>query len=525
MDSSKIKGLFIVGVAFLFAVYLGIAVATEQLVTLIWVGGGLFIALCLMLGKNIWILIPMTLPLQGVFNFIPGTPAPWWGAMAVTGGIYVIYFLMRRTQNMVWRFTWLDFAVLIQAVAIGQSFIRNPTGLLIMGGEMSGGKPYFVYAFAFVAYFLLSITKTNLRVLRWAIIFTIIFTICESSLYVLTQLFPLIGLVMLPIYSHMYLAAVVTDDTYTAESSRLTGGKDVGQNIALPLFSLFPPITCINPIYIIRFFFLIIAIAMILLSGFRSAIILVGLYFVVGSLIRRQYAQLMIGGAAGFVALMLLIGSGMTKELPFGIQRILSVVPFVEVESSIRKDAQDSTNFRVEMWVLALTSDRYINNKYLGDGFGLKAAEQRAILNASLGDKRAQSQMRGTDDFMLLGAYHGFHVETIRFTGYFGLFLALVALGIFFKQALVQIRYFKGQREWGYVIFICMPFLIYPFYYMLIYGSYKDAFPIVLASAGLLKMLDNIRVSEIAAARRMAQQQKNQTSDTGKDERRLASAL
>jgi hypothetical protein len=105
---------------------------------------------------------------------------------------------------------------------------------------------------------------------------------------------------------------------------------------------------------------------------------------------------------------------------------------------------------------------------------------------------------------MARGSYHGFHVETIRFTGVLGLIAARISMGIFFNQALKLLRYFKGHREWGYIICICMPFLIYPFYYILVFGSYRSGFPVVLATAGLLKMLDNIRIREIAETRVLA---------------------
>jgi hypothetical protein len=105
-------------------------------------------------------------------------------------------------------------------------------------------------------------------------------------------------------------------------------------------------------------------------------------------------------------------------------------------------------------------------------------------------------------DLMLAkGSYHGFHVETIRFNGFVGLIAALVAMGIFFKYALNLIRHFRGRQEFGYVLFICMPYLIYPFYYMLVFGSYRNAFPVVLAGAGLLKILDTIRIRELATTR------------------------
>lgn len=502
MDSQKIKAIVIIVVAAFAALYLGVAAATAQFEAIIWVVGALFVVFILVLGKNVWVLIPITLPLVGVINAIPGAPAPWWGAMSVVAGIYVLRFLMRRTENMVWRITWLDFAIFIQVIAVGQAYLRNPTGLLIMGGDMAGGKPYFVFGFAIVAYFLLSITRTDLRMVRWVVFLAVFVSVADSSLAVLSSVFPFIGAVVLPFYSNVaFGTAMGNQQAFQADVGRLEGGKEIGQSICLALFSLFPPVSCLNPLHLFRFLLTLVAIIMILLSGFRSAVGLVLIYFVVGSLIRRQYLQLVISAAAAFVGFILLVASGLTTHLPFGAQRVLSTLPLVQVQDNIRLNAEGSTDFRVEMWTLALTTDRYITNKFLGDGFGLSASEQQGQLDAVMGDQRAKESSKGLEDFMVRGSYHGFHVEAIRFTGVFGLFLALVSMGIFFKQALKLIRYFEGRSEWGYIIYICMPFLIYPFYFMLVFGGYRTQFPVVLASAGLLKILDNIRVRELAAAR------------------------
>ena len=97
---------------------------------------------------------------------------------------------------------------------------------------------------------------------------------------------------------------------------------------------------------------------------------------------------------------------------------------------------------------------------------------------------------------MRRGSYHGFHVQTIRMTGYVGLLLTLIVLGAFLYHAWSHIRYFRGRPEWGYVLFVCTPFLIYPFYAMLVFGDYRFGFPRYFIMAGFLKMLWNIRHAE-----------------------------
>jgi hypothetical protein len=143
MDSSKIKALIIVVMALFFALYLGIAAATAQLEAIIWVVGSLFIAICFLLGRHIWILIPATVGMQGGLNFIPGSLAPWHLMTAVVGCFFMLRWLTRQ-QAFRFRWTGLDWAIVLVALTVLQAFIRNPTGLSVLGGNVAGGKPYII---------------------------------------------------------------------------------------------------------------------------------------------------------------------------------------------------------------------------------------------------------------------------------------------------------------------------------------------------------------------------------------------
>lgn len=503
MDSSKIKALIVVVLALFFALYLGVAAATAQMEAIAWIASVLAIVFILALGKHIWVIIPVSLVLTGSINALPGSPAPWWAAMAVTGTIYVMRFLMRRVENFQFSFNWLDFAILLQVAAVGQAFLRNPTGLSILGGDVAGGKPYIIFGFAFAAYALLSVTRTNIKVFKWVVIATIFVTIGDGVLVISSQLFPIIAVMVIPIYSGVDFSAS-RGDTFEADAGRLTTGKQIGQTLGLAACSLHPPMHSLIPLRIVPFLMMGLACAAIMLSGYRSSLGWLMIVFVVGCLVRRRYADLLISGTAGFLALILLLGTGLSQQLPYGIQRVLSVVPFMDVDDTIRHDAQKSTTWRVEMWKLALFTDRYISNKLLGDGFNYSAAELKAAQDSSYGDRRRSAGMNMQDVMLARGSYHGFHVETIRFTGAFGLACALIALGIWFRYAFRLIGYYKGRPEWGYVVFVCLPFLIHPFYYMLVFGAYRTGFPDLLVASGLLKILDNIRVREMATDRAQA---------------------
>lgn len=504
MDSQKLKVILVVIIAAFAALYLGVAAATAQMEAIAWVAGALFLVFVLALGKHIWVLIPLSLALTGFINAIPGAPAAWWVSMAVAGGIYAMRFLMRRTENLQFRFNWLDFAILLQVVAVGQAFLRNPTGLSLFGGDVVGGKPYIIFGCAFAAYAVLSITRTDIKVFKWVVIGMILVSIGDGFLVISSQLFPVVAMMVIPIYSGVDFSAS-RGDVFEVDEGRLTTGKQIGQTLGLAACSLHPPMHSLIPFRIVPFLMMMSACAAIALSGFRSSFGWLMIVFVVGCLVRRRYADLVISGTAGFLALIMLLGTGLSRDLPFGIQRVLSVVPFMDVDDTIRHNAEKSTTWRVEMWKLALFTDRYISNKLLGDGFNYSAAELQAAQDSTFGDQRRAAGMNMQDIMLARGSYHGFHVETIRFTGALGLVFALIAMSIWLRYALRLIRHFKGRPEWGYVIFVCLPFLIHPFYYMLVFGAYRSGFPELLVASGMLKILDNIRVRELAASRHEAQ--------------------
>ena len=234
---------------------------------------------------------------------------------------------------------------------------------------------------------------------------------------------------------------------------------------------------------------------LMLLSGFRSGAAYLGVVFIVSALLRRKVADIFVVGFAGVMGLAMLLMSGSLRDLPFGIQRVLSVLP-VDVSSAAKADAEDSTRWRVEMWKLALGTDRYIHNKILGDGFAINSREMQAIIDQMNG---IQVESGSSQDRMLAqGSYHGFHVETIRFTGVLGLVCALIMMIVAFRKALELVRAYRHHELFPYVVYICIPFLIYPFWSMLIFGSYRAEFPQYLAMAGMLKMLENLRRSEAA---------------------------
>jgi hypothetical protein len=499
MDSQKIKVILVVILSAIAAVYLGIAAATAQTVAILWVAGIVGIVLVLALGKNIWLLIAAGAVLNGGLNFLPGAVPPWWLAMMLTAGIFTLRFAMRRTEEFTWRWNAMDLVILLHIAMLAQAYIRNPVGLTVFGGSsegMIGGRPYIIHAFAITCYVLLSMVRTDMRMFRFAVIVMICCAFFDGMAALIGTFIPAIAAIGIKFYSGFSFVAATSGVGADIAGGRTIEGAGVGKDLGQAAFTLYRPLSTLNPLNLLPFLMISVAVYTVMISGFRSVMGLLAIYFVLGSLIRGKIADVMVAGMISVIGLCALLFIG-TERLPRAAQRILSVLPIPGlVDEEIKDNAAASTDWRVEMWVLALTTDRYIFNKMWGDGFGMRKDEMDAMIDAAFGDNRAAKGLDMQEVMMRRGSYHGFHVQTIRMTGYIGLLAVLIMLGVFFRHAWNHIQYFKGRPEWGFVLFVCVPFLVFPFYAMLVFGDYRFGLPRNIIMAGFLKMLWNIRFAE-----------------------------
>ena len=172
MDSSKVKAIIVVVIALFAALYLGISAATAQFETIAWVVGGSTLAICLSLGKKIWLLIPFL----GALNLtlmIPGRPTTMQVAQILVVGFCVLMLLTRKLPYRL-KFTELEFWIGLLTLAVAQVYLRNPTGLNLFGGDTVGGRPYIFFAATLVTALLLCGLRVPPGELRTAVKLSII---------------------------------------------------------------------------------------------------------------------------------------------------------------------------------------------------------------------------------------------------------------------------------------------------------------------------------------------------------------
>lgn len=494
MDSHKLKIILIIVLAAFFAMYLGVAAATAQLEVLAWVagvGGAVFL---LALGRHVWALIPICSVLAGTLPFIPGYPAPWYAITPLATMMLLARFLMRR-NNFTYRFTWMDVLMILQIFALAQAYVRNPTGLAILGSSTTiGGRPYMDYGMAIFAYFVLATVKTEIKIVKRVILCMILVSLADQLLLSATSFSGTLSQVVGRIYSNVDYAANVGGSSHTVDfaETRFSSLAGLGVVLSQILFSFNRPLECALPWRPLRFLTLLFTGAVVMLSGFRSNLIKMSCFFIAGTVIRRRPLDFVIAVAPAVIVLSVLLMIG-PKTLPMAVQRTLSFLP-IEVDASIRESAQGSSDWRFEMWRLVLTSDRYIKNKILGDGFGFSAAEQEAQIQDALGMRKYSGD--SIDAFIAKGSYHGWHVEAIRFTGALGLIIGVFILFSFARNAWISINHHRGSDFFPYAVYLCMPFLIEPFFTLFVFGSYKGSFITYIAMSGMLRLIYGLYLEE-----------------------------
>jgi hypothetical protein len=244
-------------------------------------------------------------------------------------------------------------------------------------------------------------------------------------------------------------------------------------------------LTMITPLYWFRFLCFFCACLAVALSGFRSGLIAIVAFIVISSVLHRGWSDLVPMGAIGIPALVILIAmQGTILELPRSIQRSLSFLPGRWDPVAVG-EARHSTQWRVEMWKIMLTEDKYIDSKWLGDGFGM-SKRQLAIMQST-----RRTGLEGQEDFLVIGNVHSGPLSTIRYAGYVGFAIFMALLIISARLAWGLARRAKETPFFSLALFIAIPVIYSPFNFVFVFGSFDGALPTSIFALGMLKMLAN----------------------------------
>jgi hypothetical protein len=487
-DSNKLKLIILAVLALFAALYLGIAAATAQFEAILWVVGVLGFTICLALGKRIWLLLPfmsaiaLVLPLPGQFSTIFMTQ------VMVLGFCTLLFFTRRLPFN--FHFTELEFWCLLFLFCIAQAYMRNPVGLNLFGSASIGGKPYAVLVvLTFTAILLMSL-KIDPKDLKWWVRLTMIGSWANFGLGLVAIGFPSIG---------RFLGASFATDVATegsnsrealdqGEAGRISFIRVISMNLANWVSSRISPLkACFHPIWAPLVLFTLIGAAF---SGYRSQMAAVGLTYFIGVCYRGGLSQVLISAIVGVAGICVLAFVNLIAPLPPNVQRALTFIPGTW-EQRYKDDTKGSTDWRTELWMEALTSDKYIKNKFLGDGLGMTMSQfqQTLFLRDKLGAGAAGFDHH-REAILISGDYHSGPVQTIRTCGYLGLSILVIGMIRVAVHAHRQIQRCRNTEWFPVALFIGNVYIWLPFGWVFIFGSFSGGADALLMGTAMIRMLE-----------------------------------
>ena len=485
--------------ALLFAIVVGRNVAENNYSRLGMYAGVAVLAVgALGLKQNAWLLIPICSGLGGSFGGgrLPASIAEM--SVAFCFGLFVLFKALKVIPKFP-RLNWCDKLLICNLLYLATVFARNPVGVDFMKSNLIGGRPYFAILLACCGFWVLQHVTIKPKIAKLLPALMCFGPALNAFSGLVGYFAPSLGYRLATLYSGFMPGGEVSpldvpNDSRVERHQYLAGfGVEVGK-AAISYANIFKLIFFQNIFLSACFFASLVA---ILLSGFRSN--LIGWLFAIAlaSFIRggvRHIVPLAATGLAGVVMIVVLQTAGLS--VPLAAQRALSFIP-ISWDSRASIDAKDSVDWRVDMWRLALTSDRYIKNKVLGDGFGFDPAELRA--QATLAAFRMDTSYGLQDYYMLTGDYHSGPVSAIRFVGYIGLVL-FTALQIFnARYAWKIINLAKNTVYFPVALFFSVSAIYHPVCFWFIFGSFGSDFIQAIFILGMLNMIDRSLKKQIVA--------------------------
>jgi hypothetical protein len=508
MNKNKIFLGVVMAAALLFAVVVGQNVAENNYSRLgMYVGVAVLAVGALGLKQNAWLLIPLCSGLGGTIGGgrLPASIAEM--SVAFCFGLFVLFKALKVIPKFP-RLNWCDKLLICNLLYLATVFARNPVGVDFMRSNLIGGRPYFAILLACCGFWVLQhvTIKPKLAMILPALM--CLGSVVNAVSGLVGFFSPSLGYRLATLYSGFIPGSEANPmepvDTGRVERHQyLAGfGVEVGK-AAISYANIFKLIFFQNIFLSACFFASLVA---ILLSGFRSN--LIGWLFAIAlaSYIRggvRQIVPLVAAGFAGVVMIVVLQTAGL--QVPLAAQRALSFIP-ISWDSRASVDAKGSVDWRLDMWRLALTTDRYIKNKVLGDGFGYDPSELRAwAAKASL---RMESSESLQDYFMITGDYHSGPVSCIQFVGYAGLILFTALLIANARYAWKIIESAKKTAFFPLALFSGIVAIYHPICFWLVFGGYGGDFIQAIFTLGMLNLIDR-SIKKEKAIKMLAETEKN----------------
>lgn len=468
--SRSIQSIIILIIAAITALWLGVAIVQDKFETLVKVGGVALLLTAVFLGNRVWLLFIFLTSMEIVLY-------RWAGTVELGQALFIgfsVLLLLSRKLHANFRLGELELWTLLIIGCIVQAYIRNPVGMSLLGSVDVGGRPYFSLALWIVSAGILSTLIVRSNDLKLAFRLALL----AAFMGIPGQMVP---------YGN--LASVQGATTLDLSGSRIGSFARLGDTLACWLSSRISPLlACIRPLWALV---LVIALAFAAASGYRNSVANVGAIILVATCYHGGVKSFLTCVILGSIALTLLALVNLNFPLPGNLQRALSPLPGTW-EQQYLTDAEGSTEWRVDMWLEALTTEKWIKNKILGDGIGISADALARMenLESSESSSIGSSLSKQQEQMMLLGAYHSGPLHSIHMTGYVGLSVLLLAMIRLAVHAHRQMMRCKGT-EWSPIaLFFGIPLIVQPFFFTFIFGEYHTGVAQTVMGIAMVRLME-----------------------------------
>jgi O-Antigen ligase len=379
---------------------------------------------------------------------------------------YLRRFLSKSQKNVQGKSSAFEY---IFIVLILITMLFRGSGLQILGSTLWGGSTYIVLVSA--VFFSMSAKKTSVdselikRIIVWMTIF--------SAIPFMVDIF---------IRYHMISKSILPYFDFDFDPNRIRTGKNLGEYLVLVGLVIYPPIKDNMKMDKRFILFLIPALILIGLSGYRIGLAFVCLILSIYMFTEKKYNKIKILVLGPYVVLPLVFFLLVAiPYLPNSFQRSLSFLAPGEINNKIENEANMSLRFRFDIWSIAL--DEASKYAVIGRGFAFNNHEAYDLAN---------SNSNLTNLFEFTNNFHNGPIAIYMTLGAGGLILFLI---IFLKYIKKYYKYcnLTWQNTSSHRVFR----VIYVYYitlilqYILLYGDVIKSLPELFIVLGLLHICVN----------------------------------
>jgi hypothetical protein len=482
-------GLFIViGIGLVFALFAGNYVADEDYTPIAAVIGSLIVLLAFFgFGSSGNLIIPICYGLTGQISILPLPFSVRQLGVILASGVFISGLIFKSRMKKA-SLESVDYLAWFNIVWLAIVFFRNPVGINALGTNLVGGKPYVDFFLGVMSYVILSRQEITPKQAKFIVLSTVWLSIFVSVIATIVFFKPELGAFLGKFYSHFGSYGIAENQSVKVGETRLGALQESGMTLITYCACMVNPM---NMIALGKWKYLglyIIGILMVMLSGFRSALFNAILITGLSCTLRDRIAGLAkIVFSIAALGLVFILMSYTNIQLPHTFQRALSFLPG-NWDTHAIEAGEDSNEWRFDMWKTVMTSDKYIRNKLLGDGYGFLRSEYEQMIDASHGVGYLSGSEGDKESHMIQGTYHSGPISTIKRVGYIGLVALLMLMFKTAAYAIALIRKSAGTPFQVIALFYGLPIIILPILFVFIFGDYNDI-TLVLFSLGMFKMI------------------------------------